>query len=162
MRIPVILGVSFLLMMIQGCAILHVGVRLTVTENDFPISISEGILGYDNELVLNDGYEVVHHFTLEKSATTWNFFHFWFFRNPKRIDLSADFEEVVRVHKGEAIVNLTIKAQEDLSTGDVVSGLLTLGLIAPCSVKITLEGDVIRLKTTTTTSDVRPSIQSNT
>jgi hypothetical protein len=38
-------------------------------------------------------------------------------------------------------------------------GIATLGLIAPHSVNVTIEGDMIRLKTTTATSAVIPSTQ---
>ena len=63
--------------------------------------------------------------------------------------MSDEFEEVVRIHNGEAIVNLKIKGKEDFTFIYFLSGLLTLGLIAPNSMNVTIEGDVIRLLTTT-------------
>jgi len=164
MRFLVVCGLSFVLMMMQGCALWAVDLSLTAKNNDFPISFSEGIMGYDNELIGRDGYEVVHHFTMEKSTTTWNYWHYMI-GNPKLFDLSADFEEVVRLHNGEAIVNLKItetKITEEDKTLVVVSfltGLLTLGLIAPVWKGLTIEGDVIRLTPTTTASAVIPSTQ---
>jgi hypothetical protein len=116
--------------------------------NDFPVSFSEGILGYDNELILRDGYEVVHHFTIEKSHFSWNAWNV-LFGNRRRVDLSDEFEELVRSRNGEAIVNLRIKADEGMTFHYFLTGLLTLGLIAPNSVSVTIEGDVIRLNTTT-------------
>lgn len=158
MRIVVICGLSFLLMMMQGCALWSVGLSLTAKDNDFPISFSEGIMGYDNELIGRDGYEVVHHFTMEKSHFTWNG---WMelFGNPKRFDLNDEFEEVVRLHNGEAIVNLQIKGKGGLTGKYFLSGLLTLGLIAPNSMNVTIEGDVIHLTPTTTANAVIPSTQ---
>jgi len=76
MRIVVVFGLSCLVMMMQGCAFWGVGVTLTAQENDFPISFSEGIVGYNNKLIVRDGYEVIHHFTIEKSAVNWNFWHY--------------------------------------------------------------------------------------
>jgi hypothetical protein len=116
--------------------------------NDFPVSFSEGILGYDNELILRDGYEVVHHFTIEKSHFSWNAWNV-LFGNRRRVDLSDEFEELVRSRNGEAIVNLRIKADEGMTFHYFLTGFLTLGLIAPNSVSVTIEGDVIRLNTTT-------------
>ena len=161
MRFLVVCGLLFLLMMMQGCALWAVDLSLTAKNNDFPISFSEGIMGYDNELIGRGGYEVVHHFTMEKSHFTWNAWNS-LFGNLKSFDLSDEFEEVVRSHNGEAIVNLRMQAKDGTTFHYMLSALLTLGLIAPNSVNVTIEGDVIRLKTTTTTSDVRPSIQSNT
>jgi len=146
MRIVVVFGLSCLVMMMQGCAFWGVGVTLTAQENDFPISFSEGIVGYNNKLIVRDGYEVIHHFTIEKSAVNWNFWHYLI---GERFDLSDEFEEVVRIHNGEAIVNLKIKGKEDFTFIYFLSGLLTLGLIAPNSMNVTIEGDVIRLLTTT-------------
>jgi hypothetical protein len=116
--------------------------------NNFSVSFSEGILGYDNELILRDGYEVVHHFTIEKSHFSWNAWNV-LFGNRRRVDLSDEFEELVRSRNGEAIVNLRIKADEGMTFHYFLTGLLTLGLIAPNSVSVTIEGDVIRLNTTT-------------
>jgi hypothetical protein len=157
MRFLVVGGLSFLLMMMQGCAIWGVGLTLTAKNNDFPVSFSEGILGYDNELIVRDGYEVVHHFTMEKSHFTWNAWNV-LFGNPKRFDLSDEFEEVVRSHNGEAIVNLRIQQESGATFHYFLSGLLTLGLIAPNSMNVTIEGDVIRLKATTAKA-VIPSTQ---
>ena len=146
-RLVVIFGLSFRRIMIQGCAIFVVSLTLSAKKNDFPISFSEGILGYDNELILSDGYEVVHHFRMEKSAFTWN----WWYAccQPKRVDLSNEFEELVRFHNGVAIVNLKIKAEPDMSIIYRLIGILTLGVLAPNSVKATIEGDVIRLNVST-------------
>jgi hypothetical protein len=105
-------------------------------------------LGYDNELILRDGYEVVHHFTIEKSHFSWNAWNV-LFGNRRRVDLSDEFEELVRSRNGEAIANLRIKADEGMTFHYFLTGLLTLGLIAPNSVSVTIEGDVIRLNTTT-------------
>ena len=159
MRFLAVCGLSFLLMMMQGCALWAVDLSLTAKNNDFPISFSEGIMGYNNELLGRDGYEVVHHFTMEKSHFTWNAWGASLFGNLKSSDLSDEFEEVVRSHNGEAIVNLRIQAKDGMTAHYFLSGLLTLGLIAPNSVNVTIEGDVIRLKTTTTTSAVIPSTQ---
>lgn len=161
MRFLVVCGLSFLLMIMQGCASWGVGLTLTAKNNDFPVSFSEGILGYDNELILQDDYEVVHHFSMEKSHFTWNAWNLMW-GNRERFDLSDEFEEVVRIHNGEAIVNLKIKGKEAFTFIYLLSGLLTLGLIAPHSVNVTIEGDVIQLKSPTTISDVSPSIRSNT
>jgi len=160
MRFLVVCGLSFLLMMLQGCAIWGVGLTLTAKNNDFPVSFSEGILGYDNELVLQDGYEVVHHFIMEKSHFTWNAWNLMW-GNRERFDLSDEFEEVVRIHNGEAIVNLKIKGKEAFTFIYFLSGLLTLGLIAPHSMNVTIEGDVIRLTPTTTASAVIPLWSNN-
>ena len=156
MRIVVVLWLSCLLIMTQGCAFWAAGVTLTAKENDFPISFSEGIFGYNNELIVRDGYEVVHHFTMEKNVFTWNYWHYLML---ERVDLSDEFEEVVRSHNGEAIVNLKIKGDGDWTFNYVLSGFLTLGLIAPYSMNVTIEGDVIRLTPTTTASAVIPSPQ---
>lgn len=156
-------GLSVLLLL-QGC----MGTSLTMTaqHNDFPISFSEGIFGYNNELILRDGYEVVHHFKMEKSYFTWSW-HYEispfkpFGGHPKRIDLSNEFEELLRTNNGEAIVNLNIKGENEaaLVFFSLPISIVTLGLIAPHSVDVTIEGDVIRLKTTTATSAVIPSTQ---
>ena len=162
MRFLVVCGLSFLLMMMQGCAFWGVGLTLTAKNNNFPISFSEVIFGYDNELIGRDGYEVLHHFTMEKSAFTWNSYNsaaLWGFGEPEKTDLSNEFEELVRSHNGEAIVNLRIETESGMTFHYILTGLLTLGLIAPNSVNVTIEGDVIRLKTTTTTSAVIPSTQ---
>lgn len=153
MHMLVVLGLSLLLIMMQGCAFWGQSLTLTAQENDFPISFSEGIWGYDNKLILRDGYEVIFHFTMEKSTTTWNIWHY-LIGNPKRFDLSNEFEELVRSHNGEAIVNLKITEahHENTKTLVVVSmltGILTFGLIAPMWTDLNIEGDVIRLKTTT-------------
>ena len=154
MRIVRVLCLSFLLMMTQGCAFWGVSLTLTAKENDFPISFSEGIFGYNNELIVRDGYEVVHHFTMKKSAFNYNFLHYLI---GERFDLSDEFEEVVRLHNGEAIVNLKItgKAGGDSKEflASVITGILTVGLIAPLLVDITIEGDVIRINATTTSQN---------
>jgi len=95
MRIFVAFSLSFLLIL-QGCS--GASLTLTAQHNDFPISFSEGIFGYNNELIVRDGYEIVHHFNMEKSAFTWNAWNAlspWkaFGGQPKRVDHSNEFEK---------------------------------------------------------------------
>ncbi|MDH5429266.1 MAG: hypothetical protein OEY57_13980 [Nitrospirota bacterium] len=151
MRLIMVLGLSFLLSMAQGCALWGAGFGLTAKKNDFPVTFSEGIFGHNNELIGRDDYEVVYHFTIKKHHQAWNFIHAAF---SSEIDLSDEFEGIVRLHNGEAIVNLKIKAEEtvDLKFARVLIAILTCGLIAPWSAKASIEGDVIRLITPTPTS----------
>ena len=141
MRGLVIFGLSFLLI-IQGCSASKL--TLTAQNNDFPISFSEGLYGHNNELILREGYEVVHHFKMEKSRFTWNFFQG---KDTKRVDLSSDFDELLNKHKGDAIVNLKITAEDSAGVWFIffLTGVVTLGLFAPNYVEATIEGDVIRL-----------------
>ena len=50
---------------------------------------------------------------------------------------------------GEVILNFKIKTENGMTFNDVLTGLLTLGLFAPNPINVTIEGEVIRLKTTT-------------
>jgi len=159
MRILAVCSLFFLLIM-QACS--YASLTLTAKKNEFPISFSEGIFGYNNELIFREGYEVVHHFKMEKSVFTWNAWNIgkaWGPQlqgqdNPKRVDLSNEFDALLQSHNGEAIVNLKVKAEQNvgISLISLITGTITLGLLAPHRVTATIEGDVIRLTTPTTAS----------
>ena len=61
---------------------------------------------------------------------------------------STAFDELLRSNNGEAIVNLKIQAKDDAGVSLIflLTGVVTLGLLAPDYLKVTIEGDVIRLK----------------
>ncbi len=147
-RLLVVSGLSFILIL-QGCSAAKL--TLTAQNNSFPISFSEGIFGYNNELILRENYEIVHHFKMEKSHFTWNAWNA-LQDKPKRVDLSNEFDELLSSYNGEAIVNLRIKTEDNLGVGIVslLTSFPTLGLLAPHYLETSIEGDVIRLTSTMT------------
>lgn len=119
-------------------------ITLTADQSKVPILFTEGFYDAGHRLVLNEGYDRVHQFTLSYSKTTWGLFSR---SKAETIDLSRELDALVRTHKGDAIVNLQAvggnAAGIDLLRFFV--GVLTFGLFLPEKVMVTVQGDIVRL-----------------
>lgn len=121
-------------------------IRLSARTADFPVSLSEGFF-HERKLLGGEDYEIIHHFSLRYSSSTFNAL----LASPTEADMSEELAVLLRDHRGDAIVNLRVRG-ETSGTGTALANFLlaplTLGLVAPGYAGAVVEGDVARITTT--------------
>lgn len=133
-----LLAVCLVAILLVGCA--RTRMLVSAQEVARPVSFSEGI-HRDGGLVLREGYEVVHHFEFVRGHSSWHRFE-----SPGRVDLSEELRAIIDAHDGDAILNLRVSARTRVfSLLNILLGTLTLSLVSPGYVEVTVGGDVVRL-----------------
>jgi hypothetical protein len=145
MNLKQMLFVSFVgLMLMAGCA--SSLVALSAPQARFPVSMTEGFYDNDYNLVAKERYDVVHHFVMTYRYATASSLS-----ATKRIDLSDTLASMMKTYGGDAVVNVSFaencsEGHKTLRNLGFITGLVTLGLVAPSEVQATVEGDVVRLR----------------
>ncbi len=132
---------------LSGCA----GARssLSLPASHYPVSLSDGMLGPNRELLAAGEMETVSHF--HETRTAWSTFYALVPFTP-RLDLSESINAQIAAAHGDAIVRLRTSSRP--CALDYFFGLTLLPIWPGCA-SIEIDGDIVRYRATARTATPR-------